>query len=143
MAVRIRVLFVCVGNSCRSQMAEAIARHLASDVIEPFSAGILPFGEIMEPTVQVLKERGISLDGQYSKPLRPHDLAAADVVINMAGGAGAKMLQDPKGTVEDWYVPDPYGLNTVVYRKIRDEIEARVTDLARRLRAKGESQKSA
>lgn len=142
MAVRIRVLFVCVGNSCRSQMAEAIAGHLAADVIEPSSAGLLPFGEIMELTIQVLTERRIALHGQYSKLLRPYDLAAADMVINIAGGTGAKMLQDPKGTVEDWYVPDPYGLNMVFYRKTRDDIEARVTDLARRLRAK-QSQKSA
>jgi len=143
MAVRVKVLFLCIGNSCRSQIAEAIAKQLASDVIEPSSAGLLPFGKIMEPTTQVLKERGISMEGQYSKPLRPSELAAADLVINMTGHRGARMLQDPKPPVEDWDIADPFGFNLTVYRKIRDEIEARVRDLALRLRARRESQKTA
>jgi arsenate reductase len=143
MAVRIKVLFLCIGNSCRSQMAEAIAKHLASDVIEPSSAGLLPFGEIIGPTAQVLKERGILVEGQYSKALRPGDLAAADLVINMTGSAGGRILQDPMPPIEDWDIGDPYGFNLAVFRKIRHEIEAHVNDLAGRLRAKVDSQKTA
>ena len=76
MATRVKVLFLCIGNSCRSQMAEAIARHRAEDIIEPSSAGLVPFGEIAPPTLKVLDEAGISASGQYSKPLRPENFEA-------------------------------------------------------------------
>jgi arsenate reductase len=136
MAPRTKVLFLCIGNACRSQMAEAIARHTASDVIDASSAGLVPFGEIPNTTRAVLTERGIGVDGQSSKPLRSEDLSAADVVINMTGRAGSSIFSEPVGHVEDWDVGDPYGFNLTVYRSIRDQIEARVDELARRLRDK-------
>lgn len=143
MTLRTKVLFLCIGNSCRSQMAEAIARHVASDVIEPLSAGLLPFGEVTQPTIDVLAERGMCAEGQYSKPLTPQGLAAADLVINMTGRPGAAMFADPAPPVENWDVGDPFGFNLAVYRKIRDEIEAHIENLARRLREKADSQKTA
>jgi protein-tyrosine-phosphatase len=129
-----KVLFLCIGNACRSQMAEAIARHTAPDVIEASSAGLVPFGEIPNTTLAVLRERGISVEGQSSKPLRSEDLAAADVVINMTGRSGAAIFTKPVARIDDWDVGDPYGFNLAVYRSICDQIEARVEDLARRLR---------
>ena len=143
MSLRTKVLFLCIGNACRSQMAEAIARHVASDVIEPVSAGLLPFGEVTQPTIDVLAERGMCAEGQYSKALTPQDLAAADLVINMTGCAGAAVFADPAPPVENWDVGDPFGFNLAVYRKIRDEIEAHIENLARRLREKADSQKTA
>lgn len=134
MASRTKVLFLCIGNACRSQMAEAIARHSAADAIEASSAGLVPFGEIPVTTRMVLDERGISFDGQTSKPLLPEDLSAADLVINMTGRSGAAVFTVPVPRFEDWDVGDPYGMNLAVYRAICDEIEARVEDLARRLR---------
>jgi arsenate reductase len=142
MAARTKVLFLCIGNACRSQMAEAIAKHAASDVIEPSSAGLVPFGEIPSTTLSVLEERGISAEGQSSKPLRSEDLAAADVVINMTGRPGKTIFTEPVSNIEDWDVGDPYGFNLSVYRGIRDQIETRVEDLARRLREKGETQRA-
>ena len=139
MIARTKVLFLCIGNACRSQMAEAIARHSASDVIEPSSAGLVPFGEIPVTTRMVLDERGISFDGQTSKPLLPKDLSAADIVINMTGRSGVAVFAAPLPRFEDWDVGDPYGMNMAVYRAICDEIEARVEDLARRLRGKVDS----
>lgn len=141
MATRVRVLFLCIGNSCRSQMAEAIARHRADDIIDPSSAGLVPFGEIAPPTLKVLEEAGISASGQYSKPLRPEDLSSADLVINMSGRPSASILRDAGPPVEDWDVGDPFGFNLAIYREIRDEIEARVEDLAQRLREKADAQK--
>ena len=135
MITRTRVLFLCIGNACRSQMAEAIARHSASDVIAPSSAGLVPFGEVPATTRAVLDERGISADGQASKPLRDEDLSAVDLVINMTGRPGAAVFSEPRPRFEDWDVGDPYGLDLAVYRAICDEIESRVEDLARRLRA--------
>jgi arsenate reductase len=136
MRARTKVLFLCYGNACRSQMAEAIARNLAADVIEATSAGLVPFGEIPSTTLTALAERGFSAEGQRSKPLRPEDLSAADLVINMSGRSGASIFSEPTTPFEDWDVGDPYGSNLPVYRVIRDQIEARVEDLAQRLRDK-------
>ncbi len=136
MAPRSKVLFLCVGNACRSQMAEAIAKHVAADVIEPSSAGLVALGEITGPTVAVLGEHGISTDGQHSKALRPEAVSVADLVVNMTGRSGAALFTEVTPPVEDWDVGDPYGFNLAVYRAIRDQIEARVEDLARRLRGK-------
>ena len=138
MVPRTKVLFLCIGNACRSQMAEAIARHRASDVMEASSAGLVPFGEIPSTTLTVLQELGISADGQSSKPLRSQDISGADIVINMTGRSGATIFTEPAAAVEDWDVGDPYGFNLAVYRAIRDQIEARVEDLARRLRERAD-----
>jgi len=76
-------------------MAEAIARHLAADVIEASSAGLAAFGDIPATTIAVLAERGFSAEGQSSKPLRPEDLSAADLVINMTGRGGKSIFSAP------------------------------------------------
>jgi arsenate reductase (thioredoxin) len=129
-----KVLFVCIGNSCRSQMAEALARHFARDTMEVASAGISPLGFIAPPTRAVLFERGVACDGQSSKGLdeilrfRPH------LIINMSGYNGRGKFGDYD--FEDWDVADPYGDDLATYRHICDDIEARLADLARRLRAK-------
>jgi protein-tyrosine-phosphatase len=104
------------------------------------SAGLVPFGEIPETTLAVLGERGICADGQSSKPLRSEDLAASDMVINMTGQSSADIFTEfSPPRVEDWDVGDPYGSNLAVYRSIRDQIEARIEELAQRLRAKADS----
>ena len=136
MPTRTKVLFLCIGNACRSQMAEAIAKYLAADVIEATSAGLVPFGEIPATTLAVLSERGFSAEGQTSKPLRPENLSAVDLVINMTGRSGASIFTERTPPFEDWEVGDPYGSNLSVYRVIRDQIEARVEELAQRLRDK-------
>jgi protein-tyrosine-phosphatase len=84
-----KVLFVCVGNCVRSQMAEAIARRDASDVIVPESAGLHPLGFIDKTAIAVLSERGISVAGQHSKGLRDQTLSKPDLVINMSGAPTA------------------------------------------------------
>jgi protein-tyrosine-phosphatase len=136
MAPRTKVLFLCIGNACRSQMAEAIAKHVASDVIDPSSAGLVAFGEITGPTLVVLSEHGISADGQHSKTLRSEDMSGTELLINMSGRSSAAIFDAPTPPSEDWDVGDPFGFNLAIYRKIRDQIEARVEDLARRLREK-------
>jgi arsenate reductase (thioredoxin) len=138
LALRKKVLFLCVGNACRSQMAEAIAKHVGADVIEPSSAGLVAFGEIAGLTRTVLGEHGISVDGQHSKSLRPGTLAVADLIVNMTGRSSSSIFDGPTPPIEDWDVGDPFGFNIAVYRSIRDEIEARVKDLAGRLREKAD-----
>jgi len=131
-----RVLFVCVGNSCRSQMAEALARHHASDVIAPTSAGISPLGTIADPTRQVLLERGILMPGQRSKGTTEADITAAELIVNLTGIHGPALFrQSVTAPIEDWEVTDPYGDDLQVYRRVCDEIEARILDLAARLRS--------
>jgi len=134
MAKPLNVLFVCMGNSCRSPIAEAVARHTASDVIAPSSAGISPLGRIQESTRRVLLERGIRTDGQFSKSLHDDTLfEPSDLIINMSGIPGQSLFAGRK--FEDWDVEDPYGEDMETYRRICDDIEARVADLAARLRS--------
>jgi arsenate reductase (thioredoxin) len=142
MPARTKVLFLCIGNACRSQMAEAIARHRASDVIDASSAGLLPFGEVPKTTLAVLSELGISGEDLRSKPVRAGEVSAADLVINMTGQSGSAILSEPTPPIEDWDVGDPFGFNLSMYRSIRDEISTRVEGLARRLREKSESDAS-
>jgi arsenate reductase (thioredoxin) len=133
-----RVLFVCLGNSCRSPMAEALARHLAPEVIEASSAGLMALGYVAPPTLQVLRENGVAGEGLVSKPLRMVDLASIDLVVNLAGRPIEKHLDGRALPVEDWDVGDPFGSDLAIYRRIRDEIERRVLDLIERLRAREE-----
>lgn len=137
--VRQKVLFVCMGNSARSQMAEALARHLASDVILAESAGVYPLGFIDPTTQKVLKEEGISFDGQFSKGLHNSHLTTPDLIINLSGIPGISLF---RGSVfEDWPIRDPFGENIELHRRILAEIRERIVELAARLRiAERESQ---
>jgi protein-tyrosine-phosphatase len=127
------VLFVCLGNSCRSPMAEAIARRNAPDVIEASSAGVAPLGFVAEMTKRVLADNRYSSAGLKSKPILPESWDAADVVINMTGRSRQQVFRE-YGKVEDWEVQDPYGAALPVYQSICEEIESRVNALAERLR---------
>src|SRR5258707_13309455 len=104
MPTRTKVLFLCIGNACRSQMAEAIAKHLAEDVIEASSGGLVPFGEIPATTRAVFAERGFSTAGQRSKALRPQDLYTSYLVINMTGRRGDSLFSGPAPPLEGWMV---------------------------------------
>jgi len=129
---RTRVLFVCVGNSCRSPMAEALARHSASDVIEATSAGISPLGHVADLTRKILLEKGVNATGLESKGVREAAAVAPNLLINMTGIPGRTIFPDM--IVEDWDVEDPYGEDLATYRRICEDIEGRVEELAERLR---------
>ena len=130
----LRVLFVCIGNSCRSQLAEAIASHTASDVMVPSSAGLAPLGRIESSTVRVLAQRGIPCQGQFSKDLHDDSLEYPfDLIVNMTGRSGRSIF--PGQLQEDWDVEDPFGNDMASYSRICDDIEARIAKLASRLRA--------
>ena len=113
-------------------MAEALARHLAADVIEPFSAGISPYGTIIEPTRKVLLERSIRLDSQFSKGLSEASPELAEIVVNMTGLAGLKLPGAAR--LLNWDVTDPYGGDLGLYRQILAEIEEKILALAASLR---------
>src|SRR5580704_18869276 len=82
---KVRVLFVCLGNACRSPIAEAIARREARDIIDPCSAGLIPLGRIPELTFEVLLQNGYSGQGLASKPIQQDIWDSADLVINLSG----------------------------------------------------------
>ncbi len=131
--VRTKVLFVCLGNACRSPMAEAIALRDAADVIEPSSAGLTPLGRIEPMTKQTLAKNGFSSEELWSKPVLPAALETADIVINMSGRPREVAFENANN-VEDWLVQDPYGADAELYQRIFEYIDQRVGELAGRLR---------
>jgi len=133
-ADKLRVLFVCIGNACRSPMAEAIARHHASDLMEASSAGLYPLGRLSALTEETLLANGYSVEGLSSKPLSLEALEHADLIINLAGEPCDRIFAS-LANVEDWNVEDPYGEDHATYQRILVEIESRVLSLASRLRA--------
>jgi len=130
---KLRVLFVCIGNACRSPMGEAIAAKDASDVIESSSAGLYPMGMIPEMTQTTLERNGYSANGLQSKGLREIVPAEVDLVINLSGYERAQALEKFV-QVENWEVSDPYGADEATYQRILEQIRERVKNLAQRLR---------
>ena len=121
-----RVLFLCVGNCCRSQMAEGFAAHYGSDVLVPESAGLVPAGVVVTETVRSMAEKNIDISSQYSKPLSLDQAGELDLIVNISGFTLPDGLGAP---VVDWAVPDPIGQSDVVYSQVRDQIEALVLNL--------------
>ena len=132
-SIRTRVLFVCVGNACRSPMAEAIARYDAADVIEPHSAGLSPMGVVPEPTKQTLTANGYSASGLTSDPFTEELADSMDMIVNMTGKPREEHFWKPQ-KVEDWIVQDPYGSSSVTYQRVFESIKRRVHQLAQSLR---------
>ena len=121
------ILFVCVHNAGRSQMAAALAKHLSADKVHVRSAGSQPTRQIHPMTIQALAERGIEPTEAFPKPLTDDVVRAADVIITMGCGDACPVL--PGKRYEDWEVADPAGQPIEVVRAIRDDIQARVTTL--------------
>ena len=134
---RAKVLFICIGNSCRSPMAEAIARKDAPEQMEASSAGLAPLGFVAEMTTQTLLRNGYAVDGLTSKPISSAAWESADIVINMSGRAREFAFRNFGGhaKVEDWEIEDPYG-DAAKYQGTYESIQRRVAELARRLRNK-------
>jgi arsenate reductase len=130
-----KVLFLCTGNSARSQMAEAFARHDGGSVIEAFSAGLEP-SWVNPRAIAVMAEKGITLDGHWSKGLDAVPLADIDLVITLCGDADARcpLLLGRRGR-RHWPLPDPAKATgsesdmLAVFHAVRDEIEQRVQNL--------------
>lgn len=130
---RIRVLFVCVGNSCRSQMAEGFARKYGQGLIEPLSAGLMPAAIVQEDTHRIMAERGVALDGQYPKGIEMFTRESLDVVVNISGFALPAMNARQ---IFEWQVRDPIGESEGVYRMVAGQIEQLVMRLVAELRAR-------
>ncbi len=124
---RPEVLFVCVQNAGRSQMAAAILKHLAGDRVHVRTAGSEPVDVVRPTVVAALDEIGVPIGGEYPKPLTDEVVRAADVVITMGCGDACPVY--PGRRYLDWELDDPAGQPLPKVREIRDDIEARVREL--------------
>jgi arsenate reductase len=126
-----RVLFVCIGNSCRSQMAEAFARAYGSDVLVPASAGLAPASRVAPDTIEAMNDKGFDLRDHFPKAIRHLGRVEFDLVINMSG----EPLPDTvRCEVRAWDVEDPVCLSYEEHCAVRDEIEKLVMTLILELR---------
>jgi arsenate reductase (thioredoxin) len=126
-----RILFVCIGNACRSQMAEGFARRYGGDVLEAASAGLAHATYIPVETLQVMEEKNIPLDGQYPKGLDDVEFSSFDLVVNMSG---VPLPPNLTVAVREWEVPDPVSKRIDFHRKVRDMVETQVMKLILDLR---------
>lgn len=129
----LRLLFVCVENACRSQMAEAFARHHADFGLEVSSAGSDPADRVNPRTGSAMAERGIPLSGAGPTSVDALPEGRWDAVVTM--GCGDRCPHLPAERREDWDLPDPADLSDDGFRAVRDEIEERVRRLLRELGA--------
>jgi arsenate reductase len=126
------VLFVCVHNAGRSQMAAGWLTHLAGDAVEVRSAGSAPAGSINPTAVEAMREVGIDITGQTPKILTTDAVRASDVVITMGCGDTCPIF--PGKRYEDWDLTDPAGQPIEVVRQVRDEIRRRIEKLVEELK---------
>jgi protein-tyrosine-phosphatase len=127
MTDRPTVLFVCVHNAGRSQMAAGYLQHLAGDRIEVLSAGSQPADQVNPAAVAAMAEVGIDIAAEQPKLLTDSAVRTSDVVVTM--GCGDECPFYPGRRYEDWVLDDPAGLGIEAVRPIRDEIRKRVEKL--------------
>jgi arsenate reductase len=121
------VLFLCVHNAGRSQMAAGWLNHLAGDRVDVFSGGSEPASTVNPAAVDAMAEVGIDIRAEFPKPWTDEIIRAADVVITMGCGDACPVY--PGKRYEDWVLDDPEGLGVDAVRPIRDEIRGRVEKL--------------
>ncbi len=126
-----KVAFVCVHNSCRSQMAEGWAKELGSDILEVHSAGTEEYPEVKPLAVEVMEEVGVDMSSQYPKLLNdiPEEI---DILITMGCNVVCPFV--PNSHSEDWGLDDPSGGPIEGYRETRDLIKEKVEDLIKRVK---------
>ena len=126
-----KVAFICVHNSCRSQIAEALGKHLASDVFESYSAGTETKPQINQDAVRLMKTLyGIDMEQtQYSKLIS--DIPEPDIAISMGCNVGCPFIGRPFD--DNWGLEDPTGKSDEEFKKVIDEIRVRIMELKQRL----------
>ena len=126
-----KVAFICVHNSCRSQIAEALGKALASDVFESYSAGTETKPKINQDAVRLMKELyGIDMERrQYSKLIS--DIPEPDIAISMGCNVGCPFIGRPFD--DNWGLEDPTGKSDEEFKKVIDEIRVRIMELKQRL----------
>ena len=129
----IKILFVCVENSNRSQMSQAFAKIHGGNEVEAFSAGSKPSGIINPKAIAAMKELGYDLSGHESKSVdEVKAYAPFDAVVTMGCGDACPWM--PAKQFVDWQIPDPRNMNEEEFRKVRDTIEDKVKELLPQLK---------
>ncbi len=123
------VLFVCIGNSCRSQIAEGYGRAWGGVVMNVESAGTCAIEFISPPVIEVMREEGIDISDQRPNLLAREMIERADLVVVLGGYPESLYPDLLKDKLINWPTPDPFGASVERTREIRDIIKARVTDL--------------
>lgn len=130
-----RVLFVCIGNMCRSPMAEGIARHAGGELVEVYSAGTHPTGVVSEDAIEIMRELKIDISRARSKSLLDVPVADMDIVISMAPRHAREIVPRTfRGQAIDWDVDDPVGRSLTTFRRVRDELNMLVKQLVEDVR---------
>ena len=131
-----RVMFLCTGNTCRSQMAEGFAKAFGKGLIEAHSAGLMPAGVVNPKAIAVMREAGIDISGQQSKGIVPELLGKMDIIVTLCVNAESSCpMTPPNITRLHWPIDDPIsavGTEEEVmneFRKARDEIRAEISGL--------------
>jgi arsenate reductase len=119
------VLFACVHNGGRSLAGKVLTEHYAAGAVEARSAGSEPGDSLNPGVVEVLRERGLAVDGEHPKLLTPAGVREADVVITMGCGEACP-APGPGRRLEDWALEDPKGKDLATVRRIVDDVDARV-----------------
>jgi arsenate reductase len=125
----LRLLFVCVGNSCRSQMAEGLARAMGGDRVEARSAGVSPGDKVAPKAVEVMQELGIDISSHRPKALTEEMLEWADRSFTMGCDARDMCPAAWLANAGDWRLDDPMGLGLEKYRAVRDEVIVHLREL--------------
>lgn len=128
-----RILFVCVENSNRSQMAQAFAKMHGKNQIEAFSAGSKPSGRVNPKAIEAMRELGYDLTQHTSKGLDEFNGTQVEVAVTMGCGDECPMVLAKQRV--DWQIPDPRDMTAEEFRKVRDLIESKVKDLIDRCTA--------
>jgi arsenate reductase (thioredoxin) len=125
-----QLLFVCLGNACRSPMAEAFANHFGEGQVRAWSAGLFPVGQIAPETYVVMQEKGLRLEGQRSKGLEEVPVAEMDIVVTMMGGGfDIPIPAEFEGRLVQWDIPDAFTADLECNRITRDLVENHVRAL--------------
>ena len=124
-----RLLFLCVGNAVRSQMAEGFARALGGKAVEARSGGSAPAGFVAPKAIQVMRERGVDISAQTSKGIDWAFMETADVVVSTCHEAQEACPVAFRADTRPWNLPDPMGQGLEAYREVRDAVEERVRAL--------------
>jgi arsenate reductase len=136
----VKVMFLCTGNSCRSQMAEGLARETGKGIFDPYSAGLMAAG-VHPRAVEVMRELGIDISKQKSKEIDQDLVRKMDVVVTLCAGAEEACPQTPAEVQRlHWPVKDPVGARGSredilrEFRRARDEIKGKIDELAEAIR---------
>jgi protein-tyrosine-phosphatase len=130
----VSILFICIANTCRSPMAEAIARAIGGGRVAAFSAGLSPTGMVADGSLATLRRLGYPAEGLSSKGIDDIPADQMDVIVSLIGADGLRYL--PQGLtprLEAWSIRDPYGDDEEVYLGVGRELERRITSLINEL----------